>query len=517
MKKIIPFLLLSFVLLSVLWLPSPPPSMPEVKVDFSQYEKQEARTALYTRLSPEPLRELVPSEDYGAIYPFVGGQRTYLYSAYGTAGAKQKLYGFVDATGRILVDPVYTSAELLRTDDGTALPYWHIGKTIYSEEAKDSYMLCALASLDGSFVSPFTYSWFHAYEEYIIATLPTENRYHILDHDLNILLDTKDLSSELIYTINYCGEGLFAVSQDCPATGAFCLHYVDVSGNVLPGHFQTAHAFTDGWAAVHLDRDTWTYIDPTGKEMGQYFTECTPFQKGYALVKTGNTSHVIRPDGTVVLTIDPLPRWSELTVTSHGLYIYPLGDDPHFYYSFEGELLYETPHADWLPEELIYADYSDLSAPYLYDISQDRKIPLPPMEDGHRLELYTYGDPDAPVIVVRDRNYATWEAIDSYYSTDYKLQWVSEPYRNGPPVTAYLVTEQVGKEAVSYPVLPSEDGLTLYGTTDPTLETYPLRDFTHGRIYDSGYLSITDHFSTRMYDKDGTLIFSYPFAATMED
>ena len=515
-KHFLPVFFLGGLLLSLLWIKTPQ-KITDVKVDFSQYEQQEEHTALYTRLSPEPLRELVPSEDYGAIYPFVGGQRTYLYSDYGTAGVQQKLYGFVDATGQILVDPVYTMAQLLESQDGTALPYWHIGKNIYSEEAKDSYTLCALASLDGSFVSPFTYSWFHAYEEYIIATLPLENRYHILDHDLNLLLDTKDLSYERIYTIRYCGEGLFAVCLDCPVNGNFCLHYVDLSGNFLPGHFQTAHAFTDGWAAVQLDHDTWTYIDPTGKEMGQYFTECTPFQKGYALIKTEKASQIIRPDGTVVLTRNPLPRWSDLTVTSHGLYISPLGDDPHLYYSFEGELLYETPHADWLPEEMIYADYSDLSAPYLYDISQDRKIPLSPMEDGHRLELNTCGDPDAPVIVVRDRNYATWEAIDSYYSADYRLLWVSEPYRTDSPATAYLVAEQAGKKAVSYPVLPNENGLTLYGTTDLALRQYPLSTFTHGRLYDGGYLSLSDNFSTRMYDPHGTLVFSYRFAIAMED
>lgn len=516
MKKLLPLFLLLGILLSIFRIQLPP-KVPKPTVDFSYYTKREDSSTLYTRLSPEPLGELTPSEDYGAIYPFVGGQRTYLYSDYGSAGAKQKLYGFVDATGRILVDPVYTMAQLLESEDGTALPYWLIGKPIYSEEAKDSYMLCALASLDGSFVTPFLYSWFEACEEYIIATLPSGNRYHILDHDLNLLLDTKDLSYEEVYTIRYCGEGLFAVCLNCPDMGNFCKHYVDMSGNVLPGHFQTAYAFTDGWSAVHLDLDTWTYIDPTGKEMGQYFTECTSFQKGYALVNTGKTSQIIRPDGTVVLTRNPLPRWSELTVTSHGLYISPLGDDPHFYYSFEGELLYETPRADWLPEDLIYADYSDPSAPYLYDITQDFKIPLAPMEEGHRLELSTCGDPDSPVIVVRDRNYATWEAVDSYYSADYKLLWVSQPYRTTTSDIPRLELEQVGKETVSYPVLPGENGLTLYGTTDPALLQYPLSTFTHGRLYDDGYLTLTDNFSTRMYDPQGNLIFSYPFATAMED
>ena len=146
MKKLFSLFLLLGILLSIFWIRLPQ-KVPNPTVDFSYYTKREASPALYTRASSEALGELMPSEDYGAIYPFVGGQRTYLYSDYGTAGVQQKLYGFVDATGQILVDPVYTMAQLLESEDGTALPYWHIGKIIYSEEAKDSYMLCALASM----------------------------------------------------------------------------------------------------------------------------------------------------------------------------------------------------------------------------------------------------------------------------------------------------------------------------------------------------------------------------------
>lgn len=522
MKKLLPLLFLLGILLSIFWIRLPK-KVPKPTVDFSYYTKREESPALYTRLSPEPLGELMPSEDYGTIYPFVGGEKNYLSVTYGDLAHTRYQYGFVDATGRIIVDPVYDTAELLRSEDGTALPFWVIGKIVYDENLVDSYALCALASIDGSYVGPFAYTQFRAYEDFILAELPLDwqsaiRNYHVLDHTGRILWTTEDLDVPgRIMSMSYCGEGLFHMGLVYTDIDDFHYRYMDLQGNFLPGHYITAEKFSDGWAAVQIDRDTWTYIDPTGKEMGQYFTECTSFQKGYALIKTGNTSHVIRPDGTVVLTRDPLPRWAELTVTSHGLYIYALGDVPHFYYSFEGELLYETTHRSWLPEELIYADYSDLSAPYLYDIRQDRKIPLPPMEDGHRLELSTYGDPDTPVIVVRDRNYATWEAIDSYYSADYTLLWVSLPYRGEEQTTSHLLLEQVGKEARSYPVLPGETSPTLYGATEVELKHYSLSTFTRGRLYDGGYLSLTDDFCTRMYDPEGALIFSYPFTVLMED
>ena len=84
-------------------------------------------------------------------------------------------------------------------------------------------------------------------------------------------------------------------------------------------------------------------------------------------------------------------------------------------------------------------------------------------------------------------------------------------------VCSALVLEQVGKEARSYPVLPGENSPTLYGATEVELKQYPLSTFTRGRLYDGGYLSLSDNFRTRMYAPDGTLIFSYPFASLMED
>lgn len=523
MKKVISLFLLLGILLCIFLGTHPSPVSPEVKVDFSQYQKQEERTALYTRLSPEPLTELVPSRDYGTIYPYIGGKKTYLWAEYGTVGSTKFQYGFVDATGRILVDPVYDQAELLRIPGSLGLPFWVIGKNVYSESANDSDILLGLAAIDGSYVGPLIYRNITARENCILGQLPynhetEEYPYHILDARGNLLLTTESIALPgRVCSLQYVGEDLFLIGLAYDFSGNVYYHFMDWEGNLLYGPYISAEPYFCGWAAVKTHEETWTYIDPAGKEMGRYFTECTSFQEGYALVKTGYSYQVIKQDGTIVVSSVAHSGADFLSVTSHGLYISPLGDAPHWYYSFQGELLFETTRIDWLQEELIYADYGDPSAPYLYDIRQDLKIPLPAMEEGHRLELLLYGDADTPVIVVRDRNWYSWEAVDSYYSSDYKLLWVSEPYRTISPTKAHLVLEQVGKEAISYPVLPGENDLTLYGTTDATLNSYPLSDFIHCRLYDGGYLTLTDDFSTRMYDPQGNLIFSYPFTALMED
>ena len=82
---------------------------------------------------------------------------------------------------------------------------------------------------------------------------------------------------------------------------------------------------------------------------------------------------------------------------------------------------------------------------------------------------------------------------------------MSQPFPAQHSDVPHLIREQVGKTAVSYPILPGEDGLTLYGNADPDLNKYPLSDFTHGRLYNGGYLSLTDSFCTRMYNEEGTL------------
>lgn len=525
MKKYL-FPLLLFGLLSILTACGKKPMNLPVKADFSAYENRETSTSLYTRLSPEPLRELVPSEDYGTIYPFVGGEKNYLSVTYGDLAHTRYQYGFVDATGRIIVDPVYDTAELLRSEDGTALPFWVIGNTVYDEAAHDSYGLCALASIDGSYVGPFAYTQFRAYEDFILAALPLDwqsaiRNYHVLDHTGRILWTTEDLDVPgRIMSMSYCGEGLFHMGLVYTDIDDFHYRYIDLQGNFLPGHYITAEKFSDGWAPVQLSDRKWTYIDPTGKEMGRYFTYCTTFRKGYALVSTEDASQIIRADGSVVLTTAPFPRYSDLYVSSHGLFVDAIGPSKaDRYYSFEGELLYETSRGDWLWERMLYVDYSHNQEPYLYDIERERKIPLPPMEEGHTAKLFSCGESTDPVFIIRYRNLDTYEAVDRYYSADFEPLGVSQPYREfvDKAGVTHLTLEQVGKKRISYPVLPSAEGLTLYGSDHEIYTQYPLSDFSVGQIYEGDYLILTDDFCTKMYDSHGNLIFSYPFATMMDD
>ena len=83
-------------------------SATDVTFDLDAYVPGEKPEEVYTRASDEPIMDFVPG-DYGAIFPFMGAYQ------YGIGGCHQYLYGFVDAQGKIICDPIFSSVS--RLDD----------------------------------------------------------------------------------------------------------------------------------------------------------------------------------------------------------------------------------------------------------------------------------------------------------------------------------------------------------------------------------------------------------------
>ncbi|MBO4649606.1 MAG: substrate-binding domain-containing protein [Clostridiales bacterium] len=84
-------------------------SATDVTFDLDAYVPGEKPEEVYTRASDEPIMDFVPG-DYGAIFPFMGAYQ------YGIGGCHQYLYGFVDAQGKIICDPIFSYIE--RMGDG---------------------------------------------------------------------------------------------------------------------------------------------------------------------------------------------------------------------------------------------------------------------------------------------------------------------------------------------------------------------------------------------------------------
>ena len=76
-------------------------SSKNVVCDLDSYDPGEKPQEVYTRASDEPILEFVPG-DYSEIYPFLGSYMS------GSFGNRQNLYGFIDAQGKIICDPIFT-------------------------------------------------------------------------------------------------------------------------------------------------------------------------------------------------------------------------------------------------------------------------------------------------------------------------------------------------------------------------------------------------------------------------
>ncbi len=511
MKKILTLLLIMLLMGSVVGCGSPEPLNLPVKVDFSAYEQRDPNAPLYTRLSPEPLKELIPSGDYGTLYPFIGARQSYLTED-GYEGWKVDYYGFTDATGRIIVDPVYKNIELLRGGEGgTRLPFWILSKN--NPDPNSSYSTCyAIASVDGSFVTDFDYSNISGYPDCIVTRNMDQDPpvYEMYDHNMELLFTTADLPfSRQIRDARYQGNGLFLLRLADEEDRHLC-YFMDLEGTLVAGPYESAFDFSCGWAAVKPPDGSWTYIDSTGKPMDRSFEDCKRFyQGGYTLVQTPEQTEILDVEGNTFLTLPKYDWFPSLTVTQQGLFLNGLDTDQ--YYSFDGNLLYETRGKLWYQEKLVYLSKEDPSAPYLYHAGLNKKVPLPPLTENTTIEAihpYENAGPFLSLFYVDRR-----DGSMTFYLFTPELELVSVSNQTRPE----LFPEEPGKKALTYVAIPGASGTELYDPDGNVLGLCPMADFDTGRIYEGRILSLTNDFCTKMYDSQGELIFCYPFTSTMED
>jgi len=514
-KNILTFLILGILLLLVGCEevePQPTLNLP-VKVDFSAYEQRDPNDPLYTRLSPEPLRELIPSEDYGTLYPFIGARRSYLIEDE-YEGLTKSYYGFTDATGRIIVDPVYYLIEMLDTGtyyNSPCLPFWDITEECRMPDYPDvPYYRHALAAIDGSFVTDFIYSEIEGYEDCIIAARmnPRTDGYDVFSHNGELLFSTTELPYpvEDVFRFSSCENGLFLLWMDHGAYSSV-YYYVDWEGRIRSGPYEKASKFPCGWARVKLLTGEYTYIDSAGTSIGRTFSYCSHFTDGYAVVITENQSEVIVQTGATLFTFPKYGTDPILYVTEGGFLIQDSGSD--YLYSFNGQLLYSSESDLWSPSKSIYLCDSDPNAPYLYHVGLEKTIFLPPMSKNCQICIDLVPNTFDSFITLK---YLTRSDSTLYiYSKDLTLLAIEDEDR------PKLLWEQPGKDRDNCLSLPGKAGTELYHPDGTLLGLSPMSDFTSGRIGPKGYITLTNNTCTKIYDSQGTLIFCYPLIQNLDD
>lgn len=257
---------------------------------------------VYTRLSPEPLPELIPSDDYGPLLTYVGDVIDGEWWDY-------EKVGLVTREGRIVTDPVYDGAWRMSYFGGEksgSLDILALTRTLDTPEGKEERY--ALAAADGSWVTGFDWLWVNAVDDEHIWTVEPDGTGVMLDASLNELwrlLLPED--GETWYYKGGMDGGMWWLGD---IGSIYNGTTVDRNGRVLAGEesgISNVQGFYEG-LSVAQPREDWTrwgYINTAGEwAIEPIFSDCRDFHNGKAIACLDETWVVIDTHGAVLLEAD---------------------------------------------------------------------------------------------------------------------------------------------------------------------------------------------------------------------
>ncbi len=343
--------------------PAPTETVPE-QTEPAPTEAEYFYRSKYTRLSEEPLTELIPDENYGCILPYCAGLESYYI-----CGDPYGRYGFMDATGMIIVDPVYQYIEPLLPEDGydfTPCVWLMMQGEIRQDDDMDvHYHLnnkkCGLAAADGSVVIDPVYDDVEVLGNGIFAKKYLDESHDKYDVDI-YNLDCQLIGSltNLDVDIIGYGDGILRVEKEWRPC------YMDMSGEIFAGPFVSAEDFSCGYGLVEVEWDygtQYTYVDKEGKLLSEEgwtfvaedgeshqitgFSYAEPFVNGVACVRVDHLWEqysVLTTDNTFLFDFR---IFNEYRCTEDYILNNSLGNTE--VYDHAGELLWSAPELELEP------------------------------------------------------------------------------------------------------------------------------------------------------------------------
>jgi hypothetical protein len=296
-----------------------------VQTDYTHLTPYEPPAEKYARLSDGPMTELVPSDTYGSLLPYVGA------TMYGSEGYRTiRHYGLVTKDGMIVTDPVFSDAYQgsyydNSTYTGSTMPVYLLAK-LEGEVDEDNYWaseLRAVCALDGSWATDFSYRSIYCTDTVIVLVRDYEtNDIDIIDYNGKLLYNTKTLgcygelpeSSAYSFMSGY-GEGLILV----PLKGCRSVVIDALTGSETLIDYEQCSAFSEGRAAVMKD-GLYGFIDRSyNLVIPLQALWCDYFHNGKSIIQyPDQSSAVIDADGHVLLESDSyISRWDSDT---YGVY-----------------------------------------------------------------------------------------------------------------------------------------------------------------------------------------------------
>ena len=291
-----------------------------VHTDSSAYTPGRSVRAKYTRLSPEPLLEFVPSEDYGAVYPY---QAAWLYGvSWGDwEGSRSGRYmGLTDASGRILTDAIYGGVSQLSTeyywdeDQNRRLPYWRVEQfqdnVVTDEEGRQTHYgssLYGLISRDGSFALPCVYTSIYVLGDgFVCVSDDSGEEYEVYGPEGELLFTQAELQERFGKNCHFqmdWGDGLYLIRvYNRDWTNSRCW-FCDETAQPVLGPYSDAGVFVDGLACVEAEGG-FGYIDKTGQWVIEpIYEQMENFRDGIAiqsLPEEPDTCLLLNREGEIV-------------------------------------------------------------------------------------------------------------------------------------------------------------------------------------------------------------------------
>jgi hypothetical protein len=222
--------------------------------------------------------------------------------------------GFIDASGKVVIPPIYDRAHPFRNSRAAVLLGEKWGAI---DEAGDLV-------IPPRFSGPLVFT-----EGLAKFTLPGDRR------------GVVDLAGEVVVPARYRFVSYFSNGIACVRSGEL-FGFIDRFGReIIPPFFEDARAFSEGLAAVRLG-GKWGYIRPDGSSAISYQFICEkgmagPFRQGLARVAKDGKWGYINPDAEFVVA----PRFDMAHEFSEGLADVELGKRCGFV-NLSGELVIDT-------------------------------------------------------------------------------------------------------------------------------------------------------------------------------
>lgn len=329
--------------------------MTGVYVDTSKLTAFQPPQEIYTRRSEAYVDELTPG-DYGLLRPYYGSRAAFDMTIYGSSGIYNGNMGLIDDQGAIVVDPVYTSIELLYDrSTGAAVPFYALAKEAWADNEWGGWMSrrYGVCSLDGGMVIPCEYETITYFDGQIAALKSAEEGIlHVYDVDGRLLLDTETWQNRP--RINYYdGMGtveitdhliFLSVVEETSDSWDVKFSLYDWQGNLISDDYDWADLSGEGpYPIGKWDGGGSGYIDAFGNPvLDQNYEHTGSFRNGQAVVRKNGVSYVIDREGNTLWQPDAENLYTIVTENGYYYNTYDenMGVAENHYYDGEFRQLY---------------------------------------------------------------------------------------------------------------------------------------------------------------------------------